>query len=400
MTIRSLRHLKKLEGKTIFLRVDFNVPMQGGKILNSDRIIDSLPTINFLLDKRAKIVIASHLGEPVNGSEKKYSLRPVAKKLAKLLKQPVAFSPDCRGAIAAAAISKLKPSAVLMLENLRFYQGEYDNDAEFAESLAAGTDIYINEAFSVSHRRQASVAAIKDFLPAYAGLRLEQEVKALSKVAQPVKPLVIVMGGAKLSTKAPLIAKLYKKVSHILIGGALANDFLSVSNIEIGRSLTENAQDPFGQKKLRPLIKKLFKGKKLAAKILLPTDVVVKDKSGQPRLRPVGEVKKTDSILDIGPETIARYAAIIKSARTLAWNGPMGKFEEKSYRHGTLAIAALIAARSSGRAYGVVGGGETIEALQLTKMAEYVDWVSTAGGAMLTYLGGGPMPGLKGIVKI
>jgi phosphoglycerate kinase len=278
-----------------------------------------------------------------------------------------------------------------MLENLRFYPGEYQNDAKFAAALADLADIYVNDAFAVCHRAQASVGAIKQYLPAYAGLLLEAELQALAKIKRPKKPLVVVMGGAKIATKAPLIIKLHAAADRILIGGALANNFFKHQGRQIGRSLVDSGS--------AQAVQSFFKRHRLDPKIILPQDVVVKGQNGQARVVAIAEVKRTDCILDIGPLTIADFASHIKSAATLIWNGPLGQFEESQFQHGTMAIATLIAARSSGRAYGVVGGGETVEALERTKMAADVDWVSTAGGAMLTYLGGEPMPGLTGIVK-
>ncbi len=391
MRIRSLRQLKSLKGKTVFLRVDFNVPLAGTKIGDDYKIKAGLETIKFLQSRGARIIVASHLGEPAGRYEAAYSLRPVALRLKKLLKQPVKFLSPALGAKTAAAVNKLRPGGIIMLDNLRFYQGEYDNDPDFAKDLAALADIYVNDAFAVSHRAQASVSAIKKYRPSYAGLLLESEVRALYNILKPKKPLVVVMGGAKIKTKAPLIAKLYPAAAQILIGGGLANNFFKFQGQEIGRSLLD--KDSISD------IKKFFSGRKLAKKIILPQDVVVKKSGGAARVVSPLAVQKTDTILDIGPATISAYAAYIKKAQTLVWNGPLGKFEEKSFRHGTLAIASLIAARSSGRAYGVVGGGETVAALELTKMSEYVDWVSTAGGAMLSYLGGAKMPGLSLIVN-
>ncbi len=391
MRIRSLRQLKSLKGKTVFLRVDFNVPLAGTKIGDDYKIKAGLETIKFLQSRGARIIVASHLGEPAGRYEAAYSLRPVALRLKKLLKQPVKFLSPALGAKTAAAVNKLRPGGIIMLDNLRFYQGEYDNDPDFAKDLAALADIYVNDAFAVSHRAQASVSAIKKYRPSYAGLLLESEVRALYNILKPKKPLVVVMGGAKIKTKAPLIAKLYPAAAQILIGGGLANNFFKFQGWEIGRSLLD--KDSISD------IKKFFSGRKLAKKIILPQDVVVKKSGGAARVVSPLAVQKTDTILDIGPATISAYAAYIKKAQTLVWNGPLGKFEEKSFRHGTLAIASLIAARSSGRAYGVVGGGETVAALELTKMSEYVDWVSTAGGAMLSYLGGAKMPGLSLIVN-
>ncbi|MFA5109014.1 MAG: phosphoglycerate kinase [Patescibacteria group bacterium] len=390
MKISSIRKFKKLDQQTVFLRVDFNVPLAAGKIKEDYKIRAGLASLEFLLARGARLLVATHLGEP-SGRQPALSTKPLAARLKTLLKRPVKFSPEAIGPKVLAAAKKIKPGEVLMLENLRFYPGEYANDAVFAKALAAPADIYVNDAFAVCHRAQASVSAIKKYLPSYAGLLLEQEIGALNKVLKPRKPLVVIMGGAKVATKAPLISKLYPAASQILIGGALANNFFSFQKWETGKSLVDKGS--------AASIAKFYKGKKLVPKIILPPDVVVKTAGGEARVKAPAAVKSTEKILDIGPKTISLYADYIKKAQTLVWNGPFGKFEENSFKHGTLAIARLIASRSSGRAYGVVGGGETVEALKLTKMAEYVDWISTAGGAMLSYLGGDKLPGLKGIIK-
>lgn len=390
MKINSLKKIKNLKGKTVFLRVDFNVPLKDGKIENDYRIKAGLETINYLLTKGACLVIASHLGRP-KGCEPAFSLSPVAARLKVLLKRPVKFLSEAVSPKTTIAVKALKPGEIVMLENLRFNEGEYQNDNKFAQKLATLADIYVNDAFADCHRAQASVAAMEKYLPSYAGLLVEKEILALNKILKPKKPLVIIIGGAKIETKAPLISKLYSAASQILIGGALANNFLKFQGLEIGESMVD---DNFA-----PYIKEFYKMKKLAPKIILPFDLVVKTKAGRAQVVAAEEVKKGDTILDIGPATITNFSFYIKKAKTLVWNGPLGKFEEASFKHGTLAIAHLVAARSSGLAYGVVGGGETVEALQLTKMAEYVDWVSTAGGAMLTYLSGGKMPGLSKIIS-
>ncbi len=391
MKIRTLSRLKNLQGKTVFLRVDYNVAVVKGKIQDDYRLQASLPTIDFLRSRGARLIIASHLGDPQGKVKEEYSLKPAAIHLRKLLKAPVKFIGAVRGARVKAAASRLGVGEILMLDNLRFEEGELTDDQDFAKELASLADIYVNDAFAVSHRRQASVAAIKNFLPAYAGLLVEQEVRALNKVLQPKKPLTVVMGGAKISTKAPLIAKLYSKADTILLGGGLANNFFKYQGREIGLSLFDKDSVAF--------VKKYFIRNKLKSKIILPLDVVVRDKKGCVRVSTPGDVKKNEAIFDIGPATIGLYAKYINRAQTLVWNGPLGKFEENSFKQGTLSIARLIAARSQGRAYGLVGGGETVAALNLTKMSEYVDWVSTAGGAMLSYLGGEKMPGLEKIIS-
>lgn len=391
MKIATLKKITKLKNKTVFLRVDFNVPLIGKKIKEDFRMVAGLETINFLLEKGARLVIATHLGEPDGKFEAEYSVKPVAEHLKKLLKKPVKFLSKTIGPEVSAAVKKLKSGEIIMLENLRFNTGELTNDSKFARELADLADIYVNDAFAVCHRDQASVSAIKKYLPAYAGLLLEKEMVALGRILKPKKPLVVIIGGAKISTKAPLISKLYSNASEILLGGALANNFFKYQKLEIGKSLYDADSQTF--------VKKFYKGKKLADKIFLPIDVVVKARNGMAQVRKPDNVKKGETIFDIGPATISLYAKYIKNAQTIVWNGPMGKFEEASFRQGTMSIARLVASRSSGRAYGLVGGGETDEVLEQSKMAEYIDWVSTAGGAMLTYLGGGKMPGLSKIVS-
>jgi len=387
MKLKSIGKVKGLKNKRVLVRVDFNVPLKDGKIEDDYRIKAALPTINYLLTAGAKIILMAHLGEPEGQIVPKLSLKPVAHRLALLLKKPVNFVPETVGYQADKAIKKMVAGDVVFLENLRFNEGEQKDDLKFAKRLAAYGDIYVNEAFSVCHRKQASISAIKKLLPTYYGLELVSEVENLDKILKPVKPLIVIMGGAKISTKAPIISKIYDSADKVLLGGGLANNFFKHLKLEVGKSLVDSDSEVY--------IKKFFKGKKLADKIVLPLDVIISDKDKQPRIRKVTDVTKFDTILDIGPETIALFSSYIKTAQTIIWNGPLGKFEEGSFKHGTLAIATAVAARSTGKAYGLVGGGETVEALKETKMEMYVDFVSTAGGAMLAYLGGSPMPGLK-----
>jgi len=390
MRIKSIQDFKRLKGRRVLLRVDFNVPVVHGKVQEDYRIRAGLETINFLLAQGTSLVIIAHLGDATGKPDPDYSLRPIARCLAALLKKPVKFIPEVIGKKATQAVNNLKPGEIVMLENLRFYPAEAANQTLFAKTLATYGDLYVNDAFAVCHRAQASISAIKRYLPAYAGLWLEKEVRSLEKIRKPKKPLVVIMGGAKISTKAPLIVKLIGRAQRILIGGVLANVFFKFQKWEIGRSLV----DADSQEAVRGF----YHGSKLTPKIMLPMDVVVQDKQGRVRLTTPQAVQKTEMILDIGPETITRYAREIKLAATLVWNGPMGKFEEASFRQGSLSIARLVAARSQGPAYGLVGGRETITVLGLTKMGEYVDWISTGGGAMLSYLSNVSLPGLTKII--
>lgn len=390
MAFKSLRSLKTLKNKTVWLRVDFNVPAKQGKIIEAYKITAALPTINFLLAQKCRLIIATHWGDPQGKRVAAWSTRPLAERLAKLLDRPVNFIPELFGPKLQAALKKLEPGGIIFLENLRFAPGELKNEAAFAKKLCQGADLYVNDAFAVSHRAQASLSAIKKYLPSYAGLLLEQEVLSLNKILRPQKPLVAVLGGAKISTKLPLIASLYKKADYIILGGGLANNFFKFQGLNIGRSIFEAG--------VEKEIKKFFKAGKLDSKIILPLDVVVGQNDKNARAASLGDIKNNEAILDIGPDSISLFATYIKGARTIVWNGPLGKFEVNSFKHGTLSVARLIAAKAKGPAYGVVGGGETVAALKLTKMQDYVDWVSTAGGAMLAYLAGEKMPGLEKII--
>ena len=395
MKIKSVRSIKNLQGKTVLLRVDFNVPIKDQKVREDYKIKMSLPTIEYLLRKGARVVAMSHLGSPKGKQNPDLSLAPIAKSLQKLLagrayKRKIKFASGVIGSEVAKEVKDLKNGELILLENLRFEIGEEKNESAFAKKLASLGDIYVNDAFAVSHRDQASVSAIKKYLPSYAGLLLEDEVLALSKIIKPKQPLIAVMGGAKVDTKAPLIEKMYKKAEFVLVGGALANNFFKALGYEVGASLVDDASLVFA--------KKFIKRGRLDQKIILPCDVVVVS-AGRIVAKLADNLSKKDRIVDIGPKTIEMFAPIIKQAATIVWNGPMGCFEEKSSAFGTMAIGRIIAARSRGVAWGVVGGGETVEAIELTKMSQYIDWISTAGGAMLAYLGGEKMPGLTKIVS-
>ncbi|MFZ2309983.1 MAG: phosphoglycerate kinase [Patescibacteria group bacterium] len=387
MKLVSIEKAKGLRNKKVLVRVDFNVPLEDGKVKEDYRIRAAVPTINFLTSHGAKVILIAHLGDPKGAVVPELSLKPVASALSKIIKQPVSFVSETVGYKADNEVAKMVAGEIICLENLRFNEGELSNSLKFAKHLSGLADIYVNEAFSVCHRAQASVSAIRKCLPTYFGLQLMNEVTNLDKILKPKKPLVVIMGGAKISTKAPLIAKMSVLADQVLLGGGLANNFLKQQKKEIGKSIFDKDSEVF--------VKKFFKGRKLMDKIILPIDVVVCDRQKKVKIKDVNDVNKSDAILDIGPDTIAMFASYIKKASTIVWNGPLGKFEERSYKHGTLAIATAVAARSTGKAYGLVGGGETVEALNQTKMESYVDFVSTAGGAMLSYLGGEKMPGLK-----
>jgi phosphoglycerate kinase len=388
MAIKSIKNAKNLYGKKVLLRTDLNVPLKKGKILDTYKIEQQLETIKFLIAQHCRVILVTHFSRPKPGKfDEKYSIKPIAKVLGKMLQRQVIVIKEIDEFEAPRKISRAKFGDIIMLENIRFAVGEEENSAKLAKKLAKLADVYVNDAFAVSHRAHASVSAIKNYLPSYAGLLLEKEINNLNKALHPQAPLITIIGGAKISDKISLVKSLEKKSAHILIGGALANNFIAARGYEIGKSLVDKDSLSFAKK---------FKSKK----IIFPVDVVVSDRlsGGDARVKKIKEVGKKDYILDIGPETIRLFSHYIKRAATIIWNGPMGKFEEERFKYGTMCIARVVASHSRGRAFGVVGGGETVEALEKTKMFEYVDWVSTGGGAMLSYLGKEPMPGLKGII--
>lgn len=381
MKIKTIKDCKNLHGKKVFLRNDFNVPIKDGKVMDDYKIVKQLPTIHYLLRNKCKLIICTHLGDAQASTE------VICKYLSKILDKKITFVPSYDFLAIGTQVSKMKEGDIVFLENLRFDKGEKANSKIFAKHLARLADVYVNDAFAVSHRAHASVSAIKSYIPSYAGLLLANEVKHLDKVLNPKKPLIVIVGGVKLDTKIRLIKSFEKNAFRILVGGALANNFFAAHGFEIGKSIADKASIKFAKK---------LKNKN----ILTPIDVVVSSSEhGRPIVKKLHEVGKNDHIFDIGPKTVELYATFIKRASTIIWNGPMGFFEMKSFRFGTKSIARLVAARSSGKAFGAVGGGETVEALKETKMLNHVDWVSTGGGAMLSFLGGEKMPGLSKIIK-
>lgn len=388
--------LKDLKNKSVLVRVDFNVKFNKNRILNEHKIQAAFETINYLRKNKAKVILVSHLGRPNGRRVKKYSLKPIARYLSQELKINVVFSDKVFGVVRNQKLKKLKPGGVMLLENIRFNPGEEKNDFEFAKKMAEKMDLYVNDAFSVCHREHASVAAITEYLNGYAGQNIINEIKNLDKVLKPKKPAVAVIGGVKISTKIKVIENLLPKVDYIIIGGALANNFLAAQKINIGTSYIE--------KEYIALAKRLLKEN--PKKIILPEDFVITRRiqaNSKTELVSVENLKKKIRknflIADIGPQTIAGYSKLIKKSETIIWNGPMGVFEIKKFRSGTTSLAMVIASRSKGHSFGVVGGGETVAALDLIDMKEYIDFVSTGGGAMLKYLEGAGLVGLDVLNK-
>lgn len=390
MNIKSLNKIKSFNKKTVLVRCDFNVPIEKGRVKENYKIKMTLDTINFLLEKGAKVVLMSHLGRPEKKGDLKFSLKPVAKELSLMLEKKVIFSEELFGKSVKKKIKDLKDDEVLLLENLRYFKEEKKNSLSFAKKLSSLADIYVNDAFAVSHREAASVSAIKKYLPSYAGLLVEKEVNNLLKGLEPKEPLVSVIGGIKISTKIKLLEQLSKDSKYVLLGGALANNFFLAQGKELGKSLVD--LDSLGW------VNNFLKNKKNSQKIILPVDFLVS--SGKKRhIKKINEIKEKDNILDIGPETIALFSKYIKLAKTVIWNGPMGKFEDDNFKQGTLAVARLIAIASTKRMFSIVGGGETVQALKQLSLDKYINWVSTGGGAMLQFLSKEKMPGLGKIVK-
>jgi phosphoglycerate kinase len=382
-----------LKNKKVFIRVDYNVPMdKEGNITDDIRIRESLPTLNFVLEKGGSVIVSSHLGRPKGAPEEKYSLRPVAKRLSVLLKRDVLFANDCIGEEAESKAKSLKPGQVLMLENLRFHGEEEKNDDAFARKLASLADCYINDAFAVSHRAHASVVAItRHVKECAAGFLLKKEITYIEKaMKEPARPLVAIIGGAKVSGKLEVLENLLKRVDCILIGGGMAFTFLKSQGLEVGKSLVE-ADLISTAKKILDLAKE--KG----IKILLPVDCVIADKmdpSAQTRTVDIKNIPADCFGLDIGEKTVALFGETIKNAKTIIWNGPMGVFEMKPFSCGTLSIIDKII---SSPAISIVGGGDTDTAVHQAGKEKEITFISTGGGAFLEFLEGKELPGIKAL---
>lgn len=390
MSLKTLDQAGKLFGKTVFLRVDFNVPLKGKKVLDNYKIKKGLLTIKNLLEQGAKVIVVSHLGRPTR-VDKKLSLKPVAEELGKFLQKKIPLLSTVDLAKTNEQIRKLGPGSVAVLENIRFLRGEVENSNKLAEDLAGLADIFVLDGFAVAHRDAASVNGIARYLPAYAGSLLEEEVKGLDAVLhKPQKPLVAILGGIKMETKIPVLKNLLQKADYILVGGGIVNTYLWAKGYKVGSSVVDKN---FKKEILQYCSKK---------KVILPIDMVVGPADGKKaQVVTVKNLKLKNGIgiFDVGPETIKLFSKYIKKAKTLVWNGAMGNFEQQPYKYGTHSVAHLVAAQSKRKAFGVAGGGETIQVLQKLQVLSDVDLASTGGGSMLEYLSGKKLPGIEALKK-
>ena len=377
-----------VDGKRVLVRVDFNVPIKDGKVGDDTRIQAALPTIQYLLDHQAAIILCSHLGRPKGEVQPEYSLKPIADYLSDLLSKPVRFAEDCIGPVAEQAASDLKPGDILLLENTRFHAGEKKNDPEMAKQLAALADVYVNDAFGSAHRAHASTEGVAHYLPGMAGFLMEKEIRYLGQaIADPARPFIAILGGAKISDKIGVIRNLLDRADQVLIGGGMANTFFKAQGYPVGDSLVEDD----ALETARELIEVAD------IHLRLPVDVVIGDRFDENAKRKVmgmGPVPDGWRILDIGPETVKSFGKLISEAGTIAWNGPMGVFEFPRFAEGTFGIAEAVA-RS--KATSIIGGGDSVAAIKQAGLAEKITHISTGGGASLEMLEGKVLPGLAAL---
>ena len=382
-----------LKGKKVLLRVDLNVPIKNGAITESSRIEKIIPTIKLLIEKEAKIIILSHIGRPKGKVVSEMSLEPISKKLAALLNKEVLFNKNIINENTLSEINKISNGSIIMLENIRFNEGEESNDSKFSKKISSLGDIYINDAFSCSHRAHASIEGITKYIPSYFGIQIAEEINALKKITAEIKkPVSLIIGGTKISTKIKIINNLIKKFDHIIIVGGMANTMLKHTGSKVGKSIYE--------RDCGVLIKEILENsKKYNCKITYPVDVVVsKNLENVGKNKEIKEIEEDDMILDIGPKTISSIKTIINNSNTILWNGPAGYFENPNFQNGTKKILEIISQKTANdNIFSVAGGGETVAAINKFKKIDSFTFVSTAGGAFLEFLEGKTLPGIKAI---
>ena len=382
-----------LQGKKVLLRVDLNVPMKNGAITETSRIEKILPTIKLLIEKKAKTIILSHIGRPKGKVVSEMSLEPISKKLSQYLNKEVSFNKNKINENTISEINKLPNGSILMLENIRFNEGEETNDKEFSKKISTLGDIYVNDAFSCSHRAHASIDGITKYLPSYFGLQITEEINALKKITSEIKnPITLIIGGSKISTKIKIIKNLIKKFDNIIIVGGMANTMLMHTGSNIGKSIYEHDCEN--------LIKEILEKSKLYnCQINYPIDVVVaKNLDGPGKNKDIKEIEEDDIILDIGSKTILSIKEIINNSNTVLWNGPAGYFENPNFENGTKKILEIIKEKNTkNKIFSVAGGGETVAAINKFNNLNSFTFVSTAGGAFLEFLEGKTLPGIKAL---
>ena len=384
---------ENVHDKIVFIRADLNIPMSNGKVLDHTRVERLIPTINFLKSSGAKIVICSHLGRPKGKYNKDYTLKPLVKILSNILETNIHFSNSCVDQEALNIKKILKAGEILLLENVRFHEEETKNDLSFAKKLSEGCDIFVNDAFSCSHRAHASLHAITNFLPAYSGVLLDQEMEALTSVlSSPIKPVAALVGGAKISTKINIIQYLITKMDYLIIGGAMANTFLVAQGLDVGKSLFEKDSVSVAKSILN-------KSKKLNCEIILPIDVVVSksfEVSGNTKIVSSDMIPLDMMALDVGPKTIQKIGFIFHNIKTLLWNGPLGAFELEPFGEGTFSLAKTASSLTiSNKLITVAGGGDTSSALNKAGVGDTFTYISSAGGAFLEWLEGIELPAIS-----
>ena len=395
MAKQTVEDIKELSGKKVLVRVDFNVPLDDKQNITDDtRISAAVPTIKYLSDKGAKVILVSHLGRPKSGPDDKLRLAPCAKRLSELLGKPVSSAKDCIGQEVEKAVSALKDGEIILLENVRFYKEEEKNDSEFAKKLASLADIYVNDAFGTAHRAHASTEGVTKYLKGYAGFLMEKEIKFLGKLLEnPAKPFVAILGGAKISGKIDVVQNLLPKVDTLIIGGGMAYTFFKARNVSVGNSLVEEDNIPLAKEILKSAID-------LNKTIMLPIDHVVADKfdaNANTQIVTRAGIPDGWQGMDIGPDTITKFGHAIKKAKTIFWNGPMGVFEFDKFATGTIEVAKLVAEATKNGATSVIGGGDSVAAIEKAGLADQISHISTGGGASLEFVEGKVLPGIAAL---